>query len=949
MNSNYLWLLFCTFLVLLMQPGYMCLESGLTRTKNSINVAIKNLIDLGISIMLFWAFGYALAFGTSAMGLIGTNNFFFNPESFSAREIVYFIFQMMFCSTCATIVSGATAERLRFRGYIIITVLVSGLIYPVFCHWAWNGLHTDNVTGFLARTGFIDFAGSTVVHSVGGWVSLAVVLIIGARTGRFTASGKAVQIHGSNLPFSVLGAMLIWLGWLGFNGGSVLALTSKVALIILNTMLASASGMFGAGFVSWQRLKTIRVEFLINGSLAGLVSISAACNLVNPQIAIIIGFIGGIICIWCSYLLQYWQIDDAIDRIPVHLGGGIWGTLAVALFGNLELLPAGDRLNQLLIQLLGIAICGIWAFSITWIVLKIVNHFTPLRVSAIDEERGLNISEHYAKSTVYQMLQVMNLQAANQDLSLRVPVEPFTEIGHVANHYNQVIDSLEASTLKLKQFNADLEQKVEQRTAELSTAKEKAEVANQAKSAFIANMSHELRTPLNAILGFAQLVTRNQALPKEEQKHLEIISRSGEHLLGLINNVLDLSKIEAERFTLEQTNFDLYEFLNDLKQMFALKASNKKLQFNFEVAEQTPQYIKTDQGKLRQILINLLNNALKFTSKGSVVLRVMPIKDNADEIEPYTDIKLAFTVEDTGKGIAAAEIDSLFEPFAQTQSGREAKEGTGLGLAISRKFVQLLGGDIQVRSIENVCSVFKFEVLVQISTLEQIPAKQPQRKVIGLEANQPQYRILVVDDKSDNRELLVELIEPLGFAVKEAADGEQAIAWAQKWQPDLIFMDIRMPNINGYEAVRKIKTDKLSKTKIIALTASAMQSEKAVIIDTGCDDFMHKPFQAEELLVMMTKHLGVCYTYAQTDSITTKELRSEAMPLSLSQLNSNSFDTLSAELILELQQSIMAIDLEKINQTIKKIADENQLLAQAINQHIDNFEYEYILNLLLQK
>ena len=422
----------------------------------------------------------------------------------------------------------------------------------------------------------------------------------------------------------------------------------------------------------------------------------------------------------------------------------------------------------------------------------------------------------------------------------------------------------------------------------MSTAKEKAEVANQAKSAFIANMSHELRTPLNAILGFAQLITRNQALPKKEQKHLEIISRSGEHLLGLINNVLDLSKIEAERFTLEKTNFDLYEFLKDLKQMFALKASNKKLQFNFEVAQQTPHYIKTDRGKLRQVLINLLNNAIKFTSQGSVVLRVMPITDNADEIEPYTDIKLVFTVEDTGKGIAAAEINSLFEPFAQTQSGREAKEGTGLGLAISRKFVQLLGGDIQVRSIENVCSVFKFEVLVQISTPKQIPAKQPQRQIIGLEANQPQYRILVVDDKSDNRELLVELIKPLGFAVKEAADGVQAIALWQEWQPDLIFMDIRMPNVNGYEAVRKIKTDKLSKTKIIALTASAMQSEKAVIIDTGCDDFMRKPFQAEELLAMMTKHLGVCYTYAETNSITTKELRSEAIPLSLSQLNSDS-------------------------------------------------------------
>ena len=242
-NSNYLWLIFSTFLVFLMQPGFMCLESGLTRTKNSINVAIKNLIDLGISILIFWAVGYAIAFGTDFWGIVGTDRGFFNPEFFSLREMVFFLFQMMFCSTATTIVSGASAERLKFRAYVIIATIISGLIYPVFCHWAWNSYGFAGGSGFLERVGFIDIAGSTVVHSIGGWVALAVVLVVGSRTGRFDRTmpysvGKSRPIYASNLPFSVLGVMLIWLGWLGFNAGSVTPRIGDISLTILNTMLA---------------------------------------------------------------------------------------------------------------------------------------------------------------------------------------------------------------------------------------------------------------------------------------------------------------------------------------------------------------------------------------------------------------------------------------------------------------------------------------------------------------------------------------------------------------------------------------------------------------------------------------------------------------------------------------------------------------------------------------
>ncbi len=425
-----LWLLICAGLVLLMQAGFMCLESGLTRTKNNINVAVKNLSDFGLSVMLFWGIGYGLMFGLSQWGGVGGSNFFLgttgNPE-----EAAFFLFQAMFCGTATTIISGAIAERLKFEAYIIIVILVSGFIYPVFGHWAWNE------AGWLRQLGFLDFAGSTVVHSMGAWVSLGTLLLVGAREGRFTPTGTQ-KIQGSNLPFAVLGALLLWVGWLGFNGGSTFAFNDQVPQIITNTVLAGTAGMVTAMLLSQWYLKRSEVEEIINGSLAGLVAITACCDLVSSPLAVVVGITAAGVTRWVSSLLKRYKIDDAVDAIAVHGGAGLWGTLCVGLFGNVE-----ARHSQLLVQLLGVAIALAWGTGLTWLILKLLQQWYPLRVSPEAEALGLNISEHGAKTDAYELFQVMDHQAATQDLTLRVPVEPFTEIGHIATRYNQVIDALE--------------------------------------------------------------------------------------------------------------------------------------------------------------------------------------------------------------------------------------------------------------------------------------------------------------------------------------------------------------------------------------------------------------------------------------------------------------------------------------------------------------------------
>lgn len=446
------WVIVSAVLVFLMQPGFMCLESGLTRPKNSIHVAIKNIADFAFSILGFWLIGFGLMFGLSRQGLIGTTNFM--PEfGDNVNLISFFLFQTMFCGTATTIFSGAVAERMKFFSYLQVAVLLSAVIYPVFGHWAWNGLDRGTTAGWLGAAGFVDFAGSTVVHSIGGWVALAALIVIGPRHGRFGKDGTPLDFYGNDLPLSVLGTLLLWIGWIGFNGGSTLAMDARVPAIIVKTLIAAASGATSCLFIGFMVTRISKITFLINGSLGGLVAITACCHCVSVSESVLIGAVAGLLCLIIEERLLYYRIDDAVSAVPIHLGCGVWGTLAVALFGDPKILATGlDFRSQLLVQITGILTAFFVGFIIPFLIIIKINRISPLRISNEEEEIGLNVSEHGAKTETFDFLRVMQAQERTGDLSLRVPAEPFSDTGIIAGRYNKMMEALQQMGARFQQL-----------------------------------------------------------------------------------------------------------------------------------------------------------------------------------------------------------------------------------------------------------------------------------------------------------------------------------------------------------------------------------------------------------------------------------------------------------------------------------------------------------------
>jgi signal transduction histidine kinase len=500
--------------------------------------------------------------------------------------------------------------------------------------------------------------------------------------------------------------------------------------------------------------------------------------------------------------------------------------------------------------------------------------------------------------------------------------------------------SLQRLQKSIKDKNELLKQEIVAR----KRAEEAAQMANQAKSTFLANMSHELRTPLNAILGFAQLMSRTQRLDPENKENLAIISRSGKHLLTLINQVLDFSKIEAGRTTINESKFDLYVLLNELEELFSLKANDKNLQLIFYHHSNLPQYIIADEVKLRQILINLLNNALKFTQKGSVTVRVRekPIFDRG----VVSKVLFHFKIEDTGPGIPPDELTMLFEAFVQTSTGRETGEGTGLGLAISHQFVQLMGGELTVSSQFGEGTTFEFSLQCQLAGAIDVKKATIEKEVIALEPNQSRYRILIVDDKWMNRQLLMKLLNPLGFEVREAENGQEAIEIWEKWEPHLIWMDMRMPVMDGFKATRKIKAHtKGQATIIIILTASVLEEERVVIFDAGCDDFLRKPFKNADIFDLMHKYIGVRYLYEEESNPNGDEEESNPNgdeEIKIAELKSEMLTTLPDDLLKQWQEAVEYGDLQTALSLIDRIGENNKSLANTLSKLAKDFRLDIL-------
>jgi Amt family ammonium transporter len=752
---NETWIIFAAILVFFMQAGFALLETGLVRAKNTINISLKNILDITASGIAFWLVGYGLMFGASSHGFFGSDSFLY-----SNNEYAFFFFQLVFAGTAATIVSGAVAERMSFKGYGLLSLVVSILIYPIYGHWAWN----EN--GWLNNLGFIDFAGSTVVHVVGGIVGLVATIYIGPRIGRFDKDGSPTKITPYNLTLATLGVFILWLGWFGFNGGSTLEAGGGVSKIIVNTFLAAAAG---AGAVTVYMTFTkpfIAVEKVLNGIIAGLVGITAGCNVVEPGGAIAIGAMSSLLVFFLEDLLLKFKIDDPVGAVSVHAGAGIFGTIALVAFADISLLPAGSRLDQLNIQILGVVAAIVWTVALSYIGIKFLDKFHKLRVSAEDEELGLNLVEHGAKMSWYETIKTIKTIVEDGDLSKRAHVETGTEDGEVANAFNKMLDDLQQKVMILKDvsdgdfehklitprsqddtlsisisvmvenlkkmmeelknksqelesFNADLENQVKVRTKELetknhsleSTIYELEETKNQLiesekmaqLGSLVAGISHEINTPVGiGVTASTHLLDECKDFKKlyEDSKmkksNLEVfLEHSLQSAEIIFNNLNRASKL-----------------ISSFKQI-AVDQSNDSLR-EFNVGEYLEEIIGSLKPELRKTKVNVTSSypkELVVTSYAGEFAQIITNfvtnsllhgfeKDDEGKIdikiEKVDQKSIILTYKDNGKGIKQEFIDKIFNPFFTTKRGQG---GSGLGLHLIYNLItQKFHGTIECKS-----------------------------------------------------------------------------------------------------------------------------------------------------------------------------------------------------------------------------------------------------------
>jgi len=469
----------------------------------------------------------------------------------------------------------------------------------------------------------------------------------------------------------------------------------------------------------------------------------------------------------------------------------------------------------------------------------------------------------------------------------------------------------------------------------IKVEKEAAVFANKAKSIFLANMSHEIRTPLNAILGFSQLMEKDRSLSPDQRENISIINSSGEHLLALINDILEMSKIEAGRIQLNSVTFNLHAMIEEVGTLFRSKAEEKKLYLLVEMAKEMPEYITSDENKIRQVLINLLSNAVKFTNEGGIILRAWTVRSQMENQLLYIE------VEDTGSGIADNELEKVFMHFEQTRSGQQAHVGTGLGLAICKEYIHMMHGEISVKSQIDKGSLFRFYIEINEGDLKNVVFHEVQSRVSGIEPGQKDIKILVVDDKEPNRKLLVKMLASVGFSLENATNGFEAIELFKSTNPDLILMDMFMPVMDGFEAIRTIRALPGGKdVKIFAVTASVFEEDKQNILESGADEFIKKPFKEYEIFEKISERLGVKFISQALETRTKEKEKSEPLTIELLSL-------IPQRIKDQIKEAIINGDIEMMEEKIIQLSSIDQLMSDQLLSLVKTYSFEK-LNQLFQ-